>query len=154
MLPSSFQSYAALDNLPSFQSFTGAVLTPNAQVLSTGNISFLYGQGVYGESQFDDLHNMLVSVGLVPGFEASGRIAVYDDFDGGSDLSLSLKYQLPFINKYTGFDVALGVQDLSGEGNAHKYNAYYGVADYAFNALSVRLLMLIPPVKTLLPTLF
>jgi len=133
---SSFQCYAALDNLPSLQSFTGAVLTPNAQVLKTGNASFLYGQGVYQDSQSPDQQQMLFSVGLFPGLEASGRI-VYDDFDGGSDLSASLKYQLPFINQNTGFDLAFGAQDLGGAAN--NFQAYYAVADYEFTALPLRL---------------
>ncbi|MEH6454597.1 MAG: YjbH domain-containing protein, partial [Psychromonas sp.] len=129
--------YAELDNLPSLQSFTGAVLTPNAQVLTTGNASFLYGQGVYKDDQFYDLHNLLVSVGLFPGLEASGRIVVFDDFDGSSDLSASLKYQLPFIKHYTGFDLAFGVQDLGGEAN--NFKTYYAVTDYEFSAFPARI---------------
>ncbi|ABM03251.1 hypothetical protein Ping_1434 [Psychromonas ingrahamii 37] len=134
---SSFQCYAALDNLPSLQSFTGAVLTPNAQVLKTGSASFLYGQSVYRKSQTPDQHHMLFSVGLFPGLEASGRIVVHDDFDSASDLSASLKYQLPLIKQYTGFDLAFGVQDLGGAAN--NFQAYYAVTDYEFTALPVRL---------------
>lgn len=137
ILTSSFQCYAALDNLPSLQSFTGAVLTPNAQVLKTGNASFLYGQGVYKDSQPPYSHQLQISVGLLPGLETSGRIVVYDDFDHGSDLSASLKYQLPLINHYTGFDLAFGVQDLGGAAN--NFQAYYAVTDYEFTALPVRL---------------
>lgn len=134
---SSFQCSAALDNLPSLQSFTGTVLTPNAQVLKTGQASFLYGQGVYKYAQPPYKHQMQMSVGLFPGLETSGRIVVFDDFDHGSDLSASLKYQLPLVKQYTGFDLAFGVQDLGGAAN--NFQAYYAVADYEFTALPIRL---------------
>ena len=50
-------------------------------------------------------------------------------------MTFSLKYQLPFINQYTGFDLDFCVQDLGGEAN--NFNAYYAVMDSEFTAFPV-----------------
>ena len=137
----------AVDNLMSSQSYTGAIIVPNAQVMDTGDISFLYGQGVPYRGKTSELDNILFSVGLFDGFEAAGRIVTktynchgyvnvpnYDPNCGGSegpgirDLSASFKYQLPFVKDWTGFDLAIGVQDLGGA--ASNFETYYAVADF------------------------
>lgn len=133
----------AVDNLMSSQSYTGAIIVPNAQVMDTGDISYLYGQGVPYRGKTSDLDNILFSVGLFDGLEAAGRIVTktYDchlypnvpNYDpncgnGIRDLSASFKYQLPFIKDWTGFDVAFGAQDLGGAAN--NFKTYYAVADY------------------------
>ncbi len=65
----------AVDNLMSSQSYTGAIIVPNAQVMDTGDISYLYGQGVPYKGKTSELDNILFSVsGLFDGFEAAGRI--------------------------------------------------------------------------------
>ena len=56
----------------SSQSYTGAIIVPNAQVMDTGDISYLYGQGVPYEGKTSELDNILFSVGLFEGFEAAG----------------------------------------------------------------------------------
>ncbi|WP_413700661.1 YjbH domain-containing protein [Psychromonas sp. KJ10-10] len=92
-----------------------------------------------------DLDNIFFSVGLFPGLEVGGRIVtktydtnLYIDSNGGiRDLSASLKYQIPYIYDYSGINLALGIQDAGGATN--NFEAYYGVADYAFDAYPIRL---------------
>ncbi|MCG9565848.1 YjbH domain-containing protein [Vibrio chagasii] len=133
----------AVDNLMSSQSYTGAIIVPNAQVMDTGDISYLYGQGVPYKGKTSELDNILFSVGLFEGFEAAGRIVTktYDCHlytnvpnynpncgNGIRDLSASFKYQLPFVKDWTGFDLAVGVQDLGGA--ASNFETFYAVADF------------------------
>lgn len=134
-----------VDNLLSMQSFTGGLLTPNAQVVDHGDFSLLYGQGVPYKEKIAELDNIFFSVGLFPGLEVGGRI-VTETYncnhytDGGCgirDLSASFKYQLPFVYDYTGFNLALGVQDVGGAAN--NFETFYGVADYEFSDFPVRL---------------
>lgn len=136
---------AQVENLQSTQSFTGAFLTPNAQVMEEGDMSFLYGQGVPYQNKIAELDNLFFSVGLFQGLEVGGRI-VTKTYDcngytesgcGIRDLSASLKYQFPYVKQYTGFDFALGVQDLGGAAN--NFETYYAVADYEFDFYPVRL---------------
>lgn len=136
---------AQVENLQSTQSFTGAFLTPNAQVMEEGEMSFLYGQGVPYQNKIAELDNLFFSVGLFQGLEVGGRIVtqtydrnLYTETGGGiRDLSASLKYQFPYVKQYTGFDFALGVQDLGGAAN--NFETYYAVADYEFDFYPVRL---------------
>lgn len=136
---------AQVENLQSTQSFTGAFLTPNAQVMEEGEISFLYGQGVPYRNKIAELDNLFFSVGLFQGLEVGGRIVtqtydcnIYTESGCGiRDLSASLKYQLPYVKQYTGFDFAVGVQDLGGAAN--NFETYYAVADYEFDFYPVRL---------------
>jgi hypothetical protein len=144
----SFISFSSLaqdvDNLLSTQSFTGAFLTPNAQVMDEGDFSFAYGQGVPFQNQISELDTLFFSVGLFKGMEAGGRIVTqtyncnfYTEKNCGiRDLSASFKYQLPFIYDYTGVNLAFGVQDLGGAAN--NFETFYGVADYEFDFYPVR----------------
>ena len=91
-----------VDNLLSTQSFTGGLLTPNAQVMDHGDFSVLYGQGVPYTEKIAELDNIFFSVGLFPGLEVGGRIVTtnynkncYFEGCGIRDLSASFKYQLP-----------------------------------------------------------
>ncbi|WP_245597677.1 YjbH domain-containing protein [Psychromonas aquimarina] len=134
-----------MDNLLSSQSFTGGLLTPNAQVMDRGDFSYLYGRGVPYQQKIAELDNHFFSVGLFKGLEVGGRVVTqtYDCnlyFESGCgirDLSTSFKYQLPFIYDYTGFNIAVGVQDIGGAAN--HFEAVYGVADYEFSDYPVRL---------------
>jgi hypothetical protein len=134
-----------MDNLLSTQSFTGGLLTPNAQVMDHGDFSILYGQGVPYQDKIADLDNIFFSTGLFPGLEVGGRIVTetyncnlyFDDNCGIRDLSASFKYQLPFVHEYTGFNFALGIQDVGGAAN--NFETFYGVADYEFSDYPVRL---------------
>jgi len=143
-LPSYVTQAKEVQNLLSTQSFTGAFLTPNAQVMDEGDFSFLYGQGVPYQNKIAELDNLLFSVGLFEGLEVGGRIVtqtygcnIYQDSGCGiRDLSASLKYQFPFVKEYTGFDFAVGVQDLGGAAN--NFETFYAVADYEFDMYPVR----------------
>jgi len=140
----SCSAVAKLENLLSAQSFTGALLTPNAQVIDHGDLSLLYGQGVPFKNHIAELDNLFFAAGLSPGLEAGGRIVtqtyscdLYINSDCGiRDLSASAKYQLPFIYDFTSINVAIGGQDIGGAAN--NFAAYYAVADYEFDAVPVR----------------
>ncbi|PHR90124.1 MAG: hypothetical protein COA76_00170 [Moritella sp.] len=144
MLAASWSALANVDNLLSAQSFTGALLTPNAQVIDYGDFSLLYGQGVPFQNHIADLDNLFFAAGFAPGFEAGGRIVtqtyscnLYTESGCGiRDLSASAKFQLPFVYDYTGFNVAIGGQDIGGAAN--NFATYYAVADYEFDAVPVR----------------
>ncbi|WP_019617213.1 YjbH domain-containing protein [Psychromonas ossibalaenae] len=134
-----------MDNLLSSQSFTGGLLTPNAQVMDHGDFSYLYGRGVPYQQKIAELDNHFFSVGLFQGLEVGGRV-VTQTYDcnlylesgcGIRDLSTSFKYQLPFIYDYTGLNLAVGIQDVGGAAN--NFEAVYGVADYEFSDYPVRL---------------
>ncbi|MFT5881262.1 MAG: hypothetical protein ACI86X_002401, partial [Moritella sp.] len=136
-------AFAKVDNLLSGQSFTGALLTPNAQVIDHGDLSVLYGQGVPFQNHIAELDNIFFAAGFAPGFEAGGRIVtqtyntnLFKESGGIRDLSASLKYQLPFVYDLTGINVAVGGQDIGGAAN--NFAAYYAVADYEFEQLPVR----------------
>ncbi|HCG6518406.1 TPA: YjbH domain-containing protein [Vibrio parahaemolyticus] len=133
-----------LQDLPANQSFTGLVLTPNAQSLISGHFSFTYAQGLPWRGEIDDLDSLKFSFGLLEGLEATGRI-VTDDYHsncfetgcgGIRDLSMSLKYQLPNWWNIDNFNIAIGVQDLGGAANHFQTN--YVVGDYTANFAPLR----------------
>ncbi|EJG0778686.1 YjbH domain-containing protein [Vibrio parahaemolyticus] len=133
-----------LQDLPANQSFTGLVLTPNAQSLTSGHFSFTYAQGMPWRGEIDDLDSLKFSFGLLEGLEATGRI-VTDDYHsncfeagcgGIRDLSMSLKYQLPNWWNIDNFNIAIGVQDLGGAANHFQTN--YVVGDYTTNFAPLR----------------
>lgn len=133
-----------LQDLPANQSFTGLVLTPNAQSLTSGHFSFTYAQGLPWRGEIDDLDSLKFSFGLLEGLEATGRI-VTDDYHsncfetgcgGIRDLSMSLKYQLPNWWNIDNFNIAIGVQDLGGAANHFQTN--YVVGDYTTNFAPLR----------------
>lgn len=135
---------AKVDNHLSAQSFTGAFFTPNAQVIDQGDASLFYGQGVPHNNHIAELDNMFFAASFAPGLEAGGRVVtqtydcnIYTESNCGiRDLSASVKYQLPFVHDYTGFNLAIGAQDIGGAAN--NFEAYYLVADYEFEILPLR----------------
>ncbi|HIF9071215.1 TPA: YjbH domain-containing protein [Photobacterium damselae] len=135
----------SVENLPSSQSYTGLMFTPNAQVIDTGDFSFSFHQGVPYQNKIAKLDDWFFAAGVFPGLEAGGRIVTksyscngYTDKNCGiRDLSASVKYQLPFIYDYTGFNLAIGAQDIGGEAN--NFDTKYIVADRSITQLNVRL---------------
>lgn len=132
-------------NLPSSQSYTGLIFTPNAQVVTQGNTSIAYHQGVPGKKNVADWDNWFFAFGIMPGLEVGGRI-VTNSYDchsynnkncGIRDLSASAKWQLPFIHQWTGFNLAIGAQDIGGAAN--NFESQYIVADREFESLNLRL---------------
>lgn len=134
-----------VDIHPSSQSYTGLMFTPNAQVIKTGDISLSFHQGVPYRQSISQLDNWFVATGLFPYLEVGGRIVtktydtnLYTEKDGGiRDLSASAKFQLPYIYDLTGFNIAIGAQDIGGAAN--NFDTKYIVADKTFDALSLRL---------------
>lgn len=133
-----------VDQLPSHQSFTGLTNTPNAQVVNTGDFNLYYGQGLPYQNGIGDLDDWVATVGIFPGLEVAGRVVTktydcntYTDKNCGiRDLSASLKYQLPFIYDYSGFNLAIGTQDLGGAAN--NFQTTYVVADKTLENWPVR----------------
>lgn len=135
----------SVDNLPSSQSYTGLMFTPNAQVIDTGEFNLSFHQGVPYRKSIAKLDDWFFAAGVFKGLEAGGRI-VTKSYDcngytekgcGIRDLSASVKYQLPFIYDYTGFNLAVGAQDIGGEAN--NFDIKYIVADTTFDTLNLRL---------------
>lgn len=133
-----------LEGLPSSQSFTGLMFTPNAQVKEYGDfgLSFAKGRPWLGEVQ--GLDSIKVSFGLIEGVEAQGSIVTYD-YDsncfktgcgGIRDLSVSIKYQVPNFWGNDNLDFALGMQDVGGAET--KLMTNFVVADYTFSSLPFR----------------
>ncbi|MET2950713.1 YjbH domain-containing protein [Vibrio owensii] len=134
-----------VERLPSNQSFTGLMFTPNAQSLEYGDFSFTYAQGLPWREWVRALDSLKFSFGVLKGLEATGRI-VTDDHNSNCfetacgeirDLSMSFKYQLPNFWGNEAFNVAIGTQDLGGA--LQHFNTNYAVADYTFDTVPVRI---------------
>ena len=130
-------------NTSSMQGYTGIINIPTAEVMENGKIELQFSNQVdaYRVRKARDRYdaqNYFINFGILPNLEITGRLANieykvppgnYDFLD--RDLSASLKYQIPFYNKYLP-KIAIGIQDISG--TADRYNAKYIVASkqYAF----------------------
>ncbi|MCZ0924035.1 YjbH domain-containing protein [Vibrio diabolicus] len=134
-----------MGSLPSSQSFTGLVFTPNAHSLEYGDFSFTFAQGLPWENNIHDLDSLKFSFGLLEGLEAHARIVtktyncrsfLEPDCGGVRDLSMSFKYQLPKWWDIDSLNLAVGIQDLGGAAN--KFNTNYIVADYTADFAPVR----------------
>ncbi|HCD1285308.1 YjbH domain-containing protein [Vibrio parahaemolyticus] len=146
-LPLSAIAFADLSNLqdlPSNQSFTGVIYTPNAQTLEYGLFRFTFAQGLPAEGVVQASDSLNFSLGLLEGLEAHGRIITtnysancFVDGCGIRDLSMSFKYQIPNYWSTDNFNIAVGVEDFGGE--LSYFDAYYGVADYTLEDIPLRL---------------
>lgn len=122
--------------------FSGALSTPTAATLATGQAAaaftpYLDGQGIEVEG-----YNYLLGAGLLPGVEVFGRLATntvsencYTQRCGLRDLSASIKAQVPDLSRWIMPvrpawmpDLALGATDLGGA--ATNFRSYYGVATW------------------------
>ncbi|MFV8429892.1 YjbH domain-containing protein [Vibrio owensii] len=133
-----------LKHLPSNQSFTGLVFTPNAQSLEYGDFSFTFAQGLPWREGTQTLDSLKFSFGILNGLEGHARIAT-ETYNcnkflvngcGARDLSMSFKYQLPNFWGVDSLDFAVGVQDLGG--SANQFSTQYAVADYSFDFAPIR----------------
>ncbi|KYN80517.1 hypothetical protein ATY36_17955 [Vibrio cidicii] len=127
------------------QAFSGLVLTPNAQVMQSGDFSYTFAQGVPFRGEIAELDVLKFSLGLFQGLEAHGRIVtktyntnLYENPRTGGirDLSASFKYQIPNFYHHDNLKLAFGMQDWGGAAN--NFETKYAVADYTFDALPVR----------------
>ncbi|WP_261817875.1 YjbH domain-containing protein [Vibrio gallicus] len=141
----SYPAFSQVDIFPSQQGFSGLIFTPNAQVLEAGRGSIFYGQGVPYRNSIADLDNWYVNAGVFPHLEAGGRIVTdtyscngyFDSNCGIRDLSATAKLQLPYIKDWTGFNLAIGAQDIGGA--ASNFDAYFIVADTEIEPFNLRL---------------
>nr|WP_196333629.1 YjbH domain-containing protein [Vibrio campbellii] len=133
-----------VERLPSNQSFTGLVFTPNAQSLEYGDFSFTFAQGLPWREGTQTLDSLKFSFGILNGLEAHARIATetyncnkfLEDGCGARDLSMSLKYQLPNWWNVENINLAIGIQDLGGAANHFQTN--YVVGDYTTDFAPLR----------------
>jgi len=123
----------------SFQSYSGLINIPNAEVMHEGSSELLYSNQIDDKGinkQNYNAKNYLLNVGFFNFMELSGRLSELCNGDrscergsgnGGRyrDLSASAKIQLPYYNKYLP-KLALGMQDI-GSAAAH-YESKYIVA--------------------------
>ncbi|MFA0166785.1 YjbH domain-containing protein [Vibrio breoganii] len=141
----SYPALAQVDILPSQQGFSGLIFTPNAQTIETGRGSALFSQGVPYRGSIAELDNWYVNAGVFPHLEVGGRI-VTQTYDcngytesgcGIRDLSATAKFQLPYLEDLTGFNLAFGAQDIGGA--ASNFDAYFVVADTEIESFNLRL---------------
>ena len=129
--------------------YTGAINTPTADVIATGHLvgsvsntipevrQVFPGLGSFGSTN--------LGFGLVPGFEAVGRLTYdgnlnCDTYDSTCqsttrDLSVGGKYQLPFQNLPFNSRIAVGMTDYGGA--ATLYRQYYGVGTATLGPIDV-----------------
>ncbi|MEZ9303793.1 YjbH domain-containing protein [Vibrio breoganii] len=141
----SYPALAQVDILPSQQGFSGLIFTPNAQTIEAGRGSALFSQGVPYRGSIAELDSWYVNAGVFPHLEVGGRIVtqtydcnIYTEPDCGiRDLSASAKFQLPYLEDLTGFNLAFGAQDIGGA--ASNFDAYFVVADTEIESFNLRL---------------
>ncbi|WP_232771131.1 YjbH domain-containing protein [Colwellia sp. 75C3] len=112
----------------SFQGYSGLINTPTATLFDEGKFYFQYGNQVETRDGYRNGDNYNFGVGLWEYVEVSGRLAEYQDTDGGNgltDLSANIKIGIPFIPK-DWFSLAVGMQDVGGAANF--FDAKYAVA--------------------------
>nr|WP_141272399.1 YjbH domain-containing protein [Vibrio comitans] len=136
-------SMANVDILPSQQGFSGLIFTPNAQTLETGRGSAQFAQGVPYRGSIEKLDSWYVNAGVFPHLEVGGRIVLQDyecneflESGCNRDLSATAKFQLPYLEDLTGFNLAFGAQDIGGA--ASKFDAFFVVADTEIEAFNLR----------------
>ncbi|MFW1431993.1 YjbH domain-containing protein [Vibrio parahaemolyticus] len=133
-----------LERLPSNQSFTGLMFTPNAQSLEYSDFSFTFSQGLPWREQIHNLDSLKFSFGVLEGIEAHARVVTetyhcrifLEEGCGIRDLSMSFKYQLPNWWNIDSLDLAVGVQDLGGAAN--HFQTSYLVGDYTTDFAPLR----------------
>ena len=122
----------ALSAFQSTQGYSGLLLVPNAQVQGRHSVDAQINNQVESEAPraASEVQNLTFSLGFLPRFELSGRIATVDSLQRSrirNDLSGSAKLQL--VQNWHGFSLALGASDFGGE--AQNYESRYAVADWA-----------------------
>jgi hypothetical protein len=124
----------------SFQGYSGLINTPTATLFDEGKFYFQYGNQVETRDGYRNGDNYNFGVGLWQYVEVSGRLAEYQDPNGGSsptDLSANIKIGIPFIPK-DWFSLAVGIQDIGGAANY--FDAKYAVASKnIFNDINISL---------------
>lgn len=122
----------AVSAYQSTQGYSGLLLVPNAQVQHRHAVDAQINNQIESEAptRTTEVQNLIFSVGFLPRFELSGRVATVDGTTGPrirNDLSGSAKLQL--LKDWHGFSFAVGASDFGGE--AQNYESRYAVADWA-----------------------
>ncbi len=131
-------------NFSSLQGYMGVINTPTAFILDEAKIEFQYSNQVDAirvRNNWDDYtaKHYFLTMGLLANFEVITRVTnIYYKNPPGEfefldrDVSVSMKYQLPFYHKYLP-TVAIGIQDMVGI--ADRYSAKYFVATKEFDMI-------------------
>lgn len=129
--------------------FTGALSTPMAGSLASGEAALAYGNYLDGVGLNNRGHNFLTGVGLAPGLEVFARLAAnsihtncFTANCGIRDLSASVKYTLPDMLQPASLHpwlpkLAVGTTDQGGGSNATNFRTYYGVATWQSEQFAV-----------------
>ncbi|MCH9740007.1 MAG: YjbH domain-containing protein [Epsilonproteobacteria bacterium] len=115
-------------NRLSFQSFTGVINTPNAQVLKEGEAVLQYNNQFDNNLRLYDYGNShtskddyMAGIGLFPSLEMVGRLVEAEEYLL-RDLSASFKYKIPYDDTYLP-SLAIGLQDV-GSSSSFYDNTY------------------------------
>lgn len=122
--------------------FSGALTTPMAQALDTGDAVVAFSHYLNGQNIDNKGYNYVAGVGLPGGVELFGRLATNTIADncftedcGIRDLSASAKWQLPSLAALLPEalapwtpDLAIGITDVGGASTF--FRTYYGVATW------------------------
>ncbi|CAE6931082.1 hypothetical protein ACOMICROBIO_NCLOACGD_03378 [Vibrio sp. B1ASS3] len=130
--------------MPSNQSFSGNVFTPNAQVIDSNIFNLTYAKGGPLFDEVEDVDIIRLSLGIINDLEVHSSIITESynancfsgEFCGIRDMSFSFKYKMPNFYELDGLSFAIGVQDLGGAAN--KFNTNYLVSDYQPDGLPIR----------------
>lgn len=132
--------------------YSGALSTPNATSLATGDIALAYANSIDAHTHRQDFtdHNYLIGIGLLPNVEIFGRLAdrSYNNYDFSSgdlrDLSASIKLTIPDMPWLVRFPhpalkphLAIGATDIGGA--AQNFRSYYGVSSWQYQMFGLNL---------------
>jgi len=121
LCPTAFASH--VQNTLSLQGYTGLINTPNALIVSEGEMAIMYSTQIDPQwrDQAEGQDNYMFSLGALPFIEGGVRLT---EVHGGStrDLSANFKLLVPWIPPDL-FHLAVGVQDVAG-GAPHLRNSY------------------------------
>lgn len=134
-------------NNNSFQSYSGLINIPTAEVIEDKKIEFSFSNQVDTLTAVKDRNDYLaqqyfVNIGFLPNLEIVGRLSNIEEKGKPRlswwrdnflyrDLSASFKYQIPFYHKYLP-KFAIGAQDLGGAVSAYESKYIVATKEYMF----------------------
>lgn len=132
-------SFAAAASELSLQGASGALTTPSAEVIKTGQIELQLNtdpRQAGARSTQGEARSYLLGIGLLPRVELTGRLAAPDiTIPGGfADLSANLKVSL---YESSHIAVAAGILDLAGDSQTSRSRYFVGTGKYKMLSASL-----------------